>query len=107
MSVRVVCHEYSSSTTVRNCTRDEGRPFEVGKQVLTSSHRKAAAVIIFMKKPCGIYAARLSRLGAGVCTENLIRIDLVTESHNVGGDDTAALLPSETADFTVQVARSA
>jgi hypothetical protein len=30
MSVRVVCHEYRSSTRKRNCTRDEGRPFEVG-----------------------------------------------------------------------------
>ena len=27
-------------TAVRNCTRDEGRPFEVGDQVLISSHRK-------------------------------------------------------------------
>jgi hypothetical protein len=25
---------------VRNCTRDEGGPFEVGNQVLTLSHRK-------------------------------------------------------------------
>jgi hypothetical protein len=25
---------------LRNCTRDEGRPFEVGNQVLISSHRK-------------------------------------------------------------------
>jgi hypothetical protein len=25
---------------VRNCTGDEGRPFEVGNQVLVSSHRK-------------------------------------------------------------------
>jgi hypothetical protein len=25
---------------VRNCARDEGRPFEVGNQVLISSHRK-------------------------------------------------------------------
>jgi hypothetical protein len=25
---------------VRNCTRDEGRPVEVGNQVLISSHRK-------------------------------------------------------------------
>jgi hypothetical protein len=24
----------------RNCTRNEGMPFEVGNQVLTSSHRK-------------------------------------------------------------------
>ena len=27
-------------TAVRNCTRDEGRPFEIGDQVLISSHRK-------------------------------------------------------------------
>src|SRR6516164_11424058 len=27
-------------TAMRNCTRDGGGPFEVGKQVLTSSHRK-------------------------------------------------------------------
>jgi len=27
-------------TVVRNCTGDEGRPFEVGNQVLISSHRK-------------------------------------------------------------------
>jgi hypothetical protein len=25
---------------VRNCTRDEGEPFEFGNQVLISSHRK-------------------------------------------------------------------
>ena len=27
-------------TAKRNCTRDEGGPFEVGNQVLISSHRK-------------------------------------------------------------------
>ena len=27
-------------TAVRNCTRDEGGSFEVGNQVLISSHRK-------------------------------------------------------------------
>ena len=27
-------------TAMRNCTRDEGGPFEVGNQVLISSHRK-------------------------------------------------------------------
>ena len=27
-------------TAGRNCTRDEGGPFEVGNQVLISSHRK-------------------------------------------------------------------
>jgi hypothetical protein len=27
-------------TAMRNCARDEGRPFEAGSQVLASSHRK-------------------------------------------------------------------
>ena len=27
-------------TAIRNCTRDEGGPFEIGDQVLISSHRK-------------------------------------------------------------------
>jgi hypothetical protein len=27
-------------TALRNCTRDEGGPFEFGNQVLISSHRK-------------------------------------------------------------------
>jgi hypothetical protein len=27
-------------TAVRNCTRDEGRPFEIGSQVLVSNHCK-------------------------------------------------------------------
>jgi hypothetical protein len=27
-------------TAMRNCSRDEGRPFEVGNQVLISSRRK-------------------------------------------------------------------
>jgi hypothetical protein len=30
-------------TALRNCTRDEGRSFEVGNQVLISSHRKLLA----------------------------------------------------------------
>jgi len=25
---------------MRNCTRDEGRPFEIGNQLMISSHRK-------------------------------------------------------------------
>ena len=35
-----MCHEHHLSPMVRNCTRDEGGPFEVGNQVLISSHRK-------------------------------------------------------------------
>ena len=35
-----VCHECRLSWAVRNFTRDEGGPFEVGNQVLISSHRE-------------------------------------------------------------------
>jgi hypothetical protein len=42
-------------TAMRNCTRDEGRPFEVGNQVLISSHRKLlsskAMVVNVAEKP--------------------------------------------------------
>ena len=42
-------------TAVRNCTRDEGRSFEVGNQVLISSHRKLlsskAMVVSFFAPP--------------------------------------------------------
>jgi hypothetical protein len=40
---------------MRNCTGDEGRPFEVGDQVLVSSHRKLlsskAMVVSVVEKP--------------------------------------------------------
>ena len=44
-------------TAVRNCTRDEGRPFEVGNQVLISSHRK----LLFIEVMRLIPACRESR----------------------------------------------
>jgi hypothetical protein len=40
---------------------------------------------------------------SAVCTKNVVRVDLVTESHNVGGNSHAAVLPFEAAGFTVQV----
>jgi MFS family permease len=39
----------------------------------------------------------------GVCTENLILVDYVTESPNVNGDDRAALLLPDPARLAVQV----
>jgi len=48
-----VCHEYRLSWAVRNCTRDEGGPFEFGNQVLISSHRKAAVVKSDGGERCG------------------------------------------------------
>jgi hypothetical protein len=39
-----------------------------------------------------------------VCTENVIRIDLVAESLNVSADDRAAMLLSYAVSFAVQVA---
>jgi hypothetical protein len=38
-----------------------------------------------------------------VCTENLIRIDCVTESPNVSGDDRAALLLPDPVGLAIQV----
>jgi hypothetical protein len=38
---------------LRNCTRDEGRSFEVGNQVLISSHRKlllSKAMVVIAEK---------------------------------------------------------
>jgi hypothetical protein len=43
-------------TAVRNCTRDEGGPFEVGNQVLISSHRKllsAKAMVVNVVEKSG------------------------------------------------------
>src|SRR5262245_11725156 len=40
-------------TALRNCTRDEGRSFEVGNQVLISSHRK-----LLLSKAMVVNAAR-------------------------------------------------
>jgi hypothetical protein len=37
---RLVSRVTPVHTAVRNCTRDEGRSFEFGNQVLISSHRK-------------------------------------------------------------------
>ena len=39
-AVGIVSRVSSSQTGLRNCTRDEGRSFEVGNQALISSHRK-------------------------------------------------------------------
>jgi hypothetical protein len=34
---------------MRNCTRDEGRAFEVGNQVLISSHRKLLDQLAYLQ----------------------------------------------------------
>jgi hypothetical protein len=41
---------------MRNCTRDEGGPFEVDNQVLTSSHRKllsSKAMVVSVAETAG------------------------------------------------------
>jgi hypothetical protein len=43
-------------TAMRNCTRDEGGPFEIGNQVLGSSHRKllwSKAVVVSVAETAG------------------------------------------------------
>ena len=46
-----------SSTTVRNCTRDEGGPFEAGSQVQVSSHRKllSSRAMVVLRESAMLY----------------------------------------------------
>ena len=51
-----MCHECRLGTTVHNCTRDGGGPFEVGNQVLISSHRKlllSKAMVVSVAETAG------------------------------------------------------
>jgi hypothetical protein len=63
-------------TALRNCTRDEGRPFEVGNQVLISSHRKLllskAMVVSVAERRDKIPAGKVER-GAPLDTLRLSR----------------------------------
>src|ERR1700738_1387649 len=48
-------------TVLRNCTRDEGRSFEVGNQVLISSHRKllsSKAMVVNVAETSGLDSGR-------------------------------------------------
>ena len=48
-------------TVLRNCTRDEGGPFEVGNQVLISSHRKlllSKAMVVNVAETSGLDSDR-------------------------------------------------
>jgi hypothetical protein len=49
-------------TALRNCTRDEGRPFEVGNQVLIASHRK-----LLSSKAMVVNVAEKSGQDSGKC----------------------------------------
>jgi hypothetical protein len=43
---------------MRNCTGDEGRPFEIGNQVLVSSHRKllsSKAMVVLCQESAMLY----------------------------------------------------
>jgi hypothetical protein len=58
----------------------------------------------FLQKPDRVAIAHLDEL---VRTENLIRFDCVTESHNVGDDGCATMLLSDAVGLAVQVEQSA
>ena len=50
------CVTSAVPVTVRNCMGDEGRPFEVGNQVLISSHRKllsSKAIVVSVAETSG------------------------------------------------------
>src|SRR6202040_1541777 len=51
-------------TAVRNCTRDEGRSFEVGNQVLISSHRKLLFIEVMRFVPACREGRSFARSGS-------------------------------------------
>jgi len=57
-----LCHEYRRvQTALRNCTRDEGGPFEFGNQVLILSRRKllsSKATVVNVAETSGHYLGR-------------------------------------------------
>src|SRR5712692_10712628 len=52
-AVGLVSRESPAQTAVRNCTRDEGRPFEVGNQVVDLKPPQAAVVKSDGGERCG------------------------------------------------------
>ena len=58
------CVTSAVPVTVRNCMGDEGRPFEVGNQVLISSHRKllsSKAMVVNVAEKTGLDPVRQGR----------------------------------------------
>src|SRR5260370_20928382 len=75
MSGWVVCHERRLNTTVRNCTRDEGGPFEAGSQVLASNHCKLLspkAMVVSVAVNVGTRSRRV-RLGEAGASEPSVK----------------------------------
>src|ERR1700751_1451471 len=64
-------------TARRNCTRDEGGPFEVGNQVLISSHRKlllSKATVVNIAEKSGRDPSRaLAPLSGAICRQRVSR----------------------------------
>ena len=58
---RLVSRVSPVQTALRNCTGDEGGPFEVGNQVLISSHRKlllSKAMVVNVAETSGLDSDR-------------------------------------------------
>ena len=70
---------------MRNCTRDEGRPFEIGNQVLISSHRKllwSKAIVIDVENRNDLRQARLR----GSMTKPLVNVEKRLDDVKPGAD---------------------
>ena len=75
-------------TAIRNCTRDEGGPFEVGNQVLISSHRKlllSKAMVVSVAEATGrdpvtvVYCETAIRLESGAKRNCQVRAQNVAD----------------------------
>jgi hypothetical protein len=72
---------------MRNCTGDEGRPFEVGDQVLASSHRKLLVVKSDGSERCGKAGTRFrqARLREASASEPLQKCRKRSDDVKTGG----------------------
>ena len=95
---RLVSRVTPVHTAVRNCTRDEGRPFEVGNQVLISSHRKllwSKARVVNVAEKAGQDPVRYGRERRAqanrcriveICLDDVKTEDWPTLRDKLGGD---------------------
>jgi signal transduction histidine kinase len=77
---------------VRNCTRDEGGPFEVGNQVLISSHRK----LLLSHPGRSLTARRYGGTGLGLALSRKL-------ARMMGGDVIVTSEPGKGSVFTVRL----
>ena len=92
---RVVCHEVSPvQTAMRNCTRDEGRSFEAGSQVLASNRCKllsSRAMVVSVAVNVGRISRRVRLREASASEPSMNCRKRFRRCQNRGGDASSGI----------------